>query len=162
MEKPNKNVPSIIVPDHRRLENFMRGVELWKTSIEYSKIWSGFKSIYDIAKVSGIKRYKILPGLADMHCALDLIEKNACLAAISSERYHEINCMLRDVDKEITTPFVRFLREQAEDAKLVSKPENVVEIMFKTAENRESGSKVTLARLHETAGMLHEGIFADR
>ena len=162
MERLNKNIPSIIIPDHQRLERFMRGVELWKTSIEYSKIYSGFKSIYDIAIVSGIRRYKILPGLADMHYALDRIGQNACLAAIGSERYREINYMLRKVDQKITTPFVRFLREQAEDAKLVSKPENVVEIMFKTAENREAGSKVTLARLQETAEILQDGVFADR
>ena len=159
MEKLNKTIPSIIVPDHRRLEGFMRGIELWKTSIEYNKIYSGFKSIYDVATISGIHKYKILPGLAEMHCALGVIEQNACLAAISSEKYREINCMLRKVDQNITTPFVRFLKEQADDAKLVSKPERVVEIMFNAAENREAGSKITLARLRSAADMLHDGIF---
>ena len=67
--------------------------------------------------------------------------------------------MLRKVDQNITTPFVRFLKEQADDAKLVSKPERVVEIMFNAAENREAGSKITLVRLRAAADMLHDGIF---
>jgi hypothetical protein len=149
----------IVVPEHKRIEGFIRGVEFWNKDVEYKKIYKGFKSVYDIASTHRI-RERVLPGLAEMREVLNNIEQYAIIAANDTEQYEKINMMLRRIDRDTIEPFVDFLRVHSDEAKQSSSRHQVLAIMNDIAMDRDHGSRITLARLDASTGMLYHHLIA--